>query len=94
MGDAFMRGYYSIHDMDNKRMGFVPFPGSAKGVPVARRDPPHRILPLAPMVFPIRGMYIFGYIGWIWLVLAALVGSIGYGIWVCCLSKLAFFQPD
>ena len=30
LGDAFMRGWYSIHDHDQMRMGFVPFSGSPK----------------------------------------------------------------
>lgn len=34
LGDAFMRGWYNIHDHTNKRMGFVPFTGSAKTKPV------------------------------------------------------------
>ena len=30
LGDAFLRGYYSVHDIDNLRMGFVPHAGSSK----------------------------------------------------------------
>ena len=30
LGDAFMRGWYNIHDHENSRMGFVPFAGSSK----------------------------------------------------------------
>lgn len=30
LGDAFMRGWYNIHDLDNLRMGFVPFTASSK----------------------------------------------------------------
>ena len=30
LGDAFMRGWYNIHDHTNKRMGFVPFSTSTK----------------------------------------------------------------
>lgn len=30
LGSVFMRNLYSIHDYDNKRMGFVPFTGSVK----------------------------------------------------------------
>ena len=33
LGDAFMRGWYNIHDHENKRMGFVPFIGSTKSAP-------------------------------------------------------------
>lgn len=35
LGDAFMRGWYSIHDITNKQMGFVPV--TVDGV---TRDPP------------------------------------------------------
>ena len=33
LGDAFMRGWYNIHDHGNLRMGFVPFSGSVKSKP-------------------------------------------------------------
>ena len=33
LGDAFMRGWYNIHDHENLRMGFVPFTGSRKSIP-------------------------------------------------------------
>lgn len=33
LGDVFMRGWYSIHDYENMRFGFVPFKGSSKTVP-------------------------------------------------------------
>jgi len=33
LGDVFMRGWYSIHDYENMRFGFVPFIGSSKTVP-------------------------------------------------------------
>lgn len=38
LGDAFMRGWYNIHDHTNQRMGFVPFPGSTKTMPEERTD--------------------------------------------------------
>ena len=28
-----MRGWYNIHDYENNRLGFVPFPGSSKTTP-------------------------------------------------------------
>ena len=30
LGDAFMRGWYNIHDHANNRFGFVPYRGSPK----------------------------------------------------------------
>lgn len=30
LGDAFLRGWYSIHDYEENRFGFAPFPGSEK----------------------------------------------------------------
>ena len=33
LGDAFLRGWYSIHDHTNNRMGFVPYSGSSKSKP-------------------------------------------------------------
>ena len=35
LGDAFMRGWYNIHDHTNMQMGFVPFKGSNKSGVVA-----------------------------------------------------------
>ena len=34
LGDAFMRGWYNIHNHANNRMGFVPFVGSTKTKPI------------------------------------------------------------
>lgn len=33
LGDVFLRGWYSIHDLDNMKMGFVPHATSVKAVP-------------------------------------------------------------
>ena len=30
LGDAFLRGYYSVHDMENNRIGFAPHATSNK----------------------------------------------------------------
>ena len=33
LGDVFMRGWYNIHDHDNRRFGFAPFKGSGRSPP-------------------------------------------------------------
>lgn len=33
LGDVFMRGFYSVHDMDNQKIGFVPHSNSDKQAP-------------------------------------------------------------
>ena len=38
LGDTFMRGWYNIHDQDNSRMGFIPFPDSDKTTPEPRTE--------------------------------------------------------
>lgn len=40
-----MRGMYNIHDADNKRMGFVPFIGSNKSLPVVSNTTPSTTMP-------------------------------------------------
>lgn len=59
LGDAFMRGWYNIHDKDNLRMGFVPFTGSSKSVPVASSSTPSAVLPTV-VVNNISDLKIFG----------------------------------
>jgi len=49
LGDAFMRGLYSIHDYDNLRMGFVPFVGSTKKVPVKATTTPTTTPPVVAL---------------------------------------------
>lgn len=45
LGDVFMRGWYNIHDADNKRMGFVPFTGSSKSAAVVSSTTPSASMP-------------------------------------------------
>ena len=46
LGDAFMRGWYNIHDHENLRMGFVPHVGSSKSAPVQKTNDPATPLPV------------------------------------------------
>ena len=45
LGDAFMRGWYNIHDHTNKQMGFVPYSSSNKNVPTVATSIPTTPLP-------------------------------------------------
>lgn len=45
LGDAFMRGWYNIHDHANLRMGFVPFTGSSKSAPITATTTPTGSIP-------------------------------------------------
>ena len=45
LGDAFMRGWYNIHDHANTRIGFVPFTGSGKAAPEAVGTTPTETIP-------------------------------------------------
>lgn len=71
LGDAFMRGWYSIHDHENLRMGFTPFTGSPKLLPVAGSTP-SEALPRRPFVW-LNGIFILGVRAWVWLLGIALL---------------------
>lgn len=58
LGDAFMRGWYNIHDHDNLRMGFVPFVGSSKSAPETATSTPSETIPDITLVNV--GTLIFG----------------------------------
>ena len=45
LGDAFMRGWYNIHDHTNLQMGFVPFGSSTKSIPTVATSIPTTPLP-------------------------------------------------
>ena len=47
LGDAFMRGYYNIHDLTNMRMGFYSIDEKAKPVPKKASISPEKWLPEA-----------------------------------------------
>jgi len=38
LGDNFLRGFYSIHDMDEGRMGFAPLTGSTITAPMTEDE--------------------------------------------------------
>ena len=59
-GDAFLRGWYSIYDHDNNRMGFVPFIGSTKTKPVYSNEQPTLLLPGVDVNLPDQGITILG----------------------------------
>ena len=61
LGDAFMRGWYNIHDHTEKRMGFVPFAGSVKSVPEVATSVPTTPLPI--VADPVVPFMIFGLDG-------------------------------
>lgn len=44
-----MRGMYNIHDAGNKRMGFVPFTGSNKSMPVLSNTTPSAEMPIVAL---------------------------------------------
>ena len=45
LGDAFMRGWYNIHDHDNLRMGFYSINTAEKTAPEAQTSTPTTALP-------------------------------------------------
>ena len=46
LGDAFMRGWYNIHDHENMRMGFVPHATAVKTKPEVMTTAPTEPFPL------------------------------------------------
>lgn len=46
LGDSFLRGWYSIHDYDQTRVGFVPYKGSEKTAPEKAKSVPNVMLPI------------------------------------------------
>jgi hypothetical protein len=45
LGDTFLRGFYSINDGDNSKMGFAPHSESTKKAPV-KGSLPNKSLPI------------------------------------------------
>ena len=93
LGDAFMRGYYNIHDHTTtpNRMGFVPFTGSSKVVPTSTSETPTDAIP--DVTLTNVGYLIFGVDSTVFLVLLviftlATIGSICACIF--CFSKLFY----
>ena len=58
LGDAFMRGWYNIHDHTNLQMGFVPFGSSTKSVPTEATSIPTTALPYYEE--PVASFNLFG----------------------------------
>ncbi len=55
-----MHNWYSIHDLDNLRLGFVPFIGSNKQIPLkASSTLPTAILPNVEV--NVKGLKVFGF---------------------------------
>jgi hypothetical protein len=46
IGDAFFRGFYSVHDDDNDRIGFAPHSESNKSAAVFTSSPPQNSIKL------------------------------------------------
>ena len=80
LGDAFMRGWYNIHDHTNKRMGFIPFSGSAKSNPTEATSIPTTPLPLVDVFDRFR---VFGIDTYTFLVLVIILG--------CCTCGCVFY---
>ena len=80
LGDAFMRGWYTIHDHTNMRMGFVPYTGSSKGVPIEATSIPTIPLPLVEIIEYFR---FFGMDADDFLIYVILLGLITCAC-VCC----------
>ena len=73
LGDAFMRGWYSIHDHTNLRMGFVPFSSSSKTVALEASSIPTTELPLVKIIEYFR---IFGMDADTFLLYVAIIGLV------------------
>jgi hypothetical protein len=79
LGDNFLRGWYSVHDMDNARMGFAPLSGSTVSAPMTSTEmggTPYQDAPIT------EGFVIET---WLWvLIIVLIVGVAVYFIWDCC----------
>ena len=82
LGDAFMRGFYTIHEMENARQGFIPlagYDGIVKPDPVA-------VTTLPSVALPSVGLSMAAWIG-IGVGTAAVIGVV---VWLI-IAFVAFF---
>ena len=78
LGDAFLRGYYSIHKHDTKQMGFVPLAESFKTAPVLATSTPTATLPKVELIVSYDTLIFY-------IVVAILVVVLGGAlIWFFC----------
>ena len=85
LGDAVMRGYYSIHDLTNMQMGFYSIDEAVKPVPTKALTTPTEVMPEAEW-------RIWGFKGWFFIlmvILITLLVTLGIAlIFVFCVSDL------
>lgn len=90
LGDAFMRGWYNIHDHEHNRMGFVPFTGSSKSLPEHATSTPTAKLPDTRLW--VTGAFVYGIpLGLFLLIIIIVVGA---QIWLCCYCFKVVLAPD
>jgi hypothetical protein len=74
LGDNFLRGWYSIHDMENERMGFAPLSDSTATAPMTSAEMGGTPTQDAPV-------YEFKIATWVWiLIIVLIVGILVYFI--------------
>merc|ERR1712060_5765 len=74
LGDAFMRGWYSIHDADNMRMGWYSIDTDAKPNPTAKTSTPTEEMPRITFI----KWHVFGIRAWIFFTI------FGGLVWAAC----------
>jgi len=84
LGDAFMRGFYNIHDHANLRMGFVPFTGSSKSVPETATTTPTGSIP--DVTLTNVGTLIFGIPATTFLIIVGLLLTV-----TCCCTACVVY---
>ena len=88
LGLPFLEQYYIIHDYPNLQMGFVPFSGSAKSLPVAVSTAPDASIDTSIIgtgCDKIAGMAIWAFVCLI-IGIAALIGIAVWAIISFCYS--------
>ena len=86
LGDNFLRGWYSVHDMDTQKMGFAPLSGSTVSAPMTSTEMGGSPTQDAP-VTTTETLVIED---WVWILLAVVaVGAAVYFIWDCIAKENA-----